>query len=208
MINIYRNFSALQRSLFPVGIVSLLYSAVLFIMAIPSHFDFQSPSFLIFAYGIIGSILSAACGIILVVKCRLFLHKIYIADDGIFIVSKTGKIKKSFVWSSIKKFVICEENGKCYVCISTDLNLPPEYTQMYGIIIAPFYFKNCISFPADSISVETLKKQLSRSYVVAEYTGSIKKTITRPSRRISSSIIFIALIVLVLILILLLWIIL
>ena len=70
------------------------------------------------------------------------------------------------------------------------------------------YFKNCISFPADSISVETLKKQSSRSYVVAEYTGSIKKTITRPSRRISSPIIFIALIVLVLILILLLWIIL
>ena len=191
-----------------MGIVSLLYSAVLFIMAIPSRFDFQSPSFLIFAYGIIGSILSAACGIVLVVKCRLFLHKIYIADDGIFIVSKTGKIKKSFVWSSIKKFVICEENGKCYVCISADLNLPPEYTQMYGIIIAPFYFKNCISFPADFISVQTLKKQLSSSYVVAEYTGSIKRPITRPSQRISSPIIFVALIVLVLILILLLWIIL
>lgn len=198
----------LQKSLFPVGIASLLCSVVLFIIAIPSRFDFQSPSFLILAYGIIGSILLAVCGIILTMKGRLFLHKIYIADHGIFIVSKTGKIKKSFVWSSIKKFVICEENGKCYVCISTDLNLSPEYTQMYGIIIAPFYFKNCISFPADSISVETLKKQLSRSYVVVEYTGSIKKTITRPSQRISSSIIFIALIVLMLMLILFLWIIL
>ena len=139
------------------------------------------------------------------IKCRLFLYQIYIESQGISIVTKAGKVKKSFDWTSIRKLALCEDHGRRYVCISTDPDLSPEYTHMYGIIMAPFHCKNCISFPVDPVLIETLEKHSSRSGVVLEHTGSIKNGPIQSTRKISGPIVLIAFIALIMCLILLVW---
>ena len=112
---------------------------------------------------------------------------------------------KSFDWTSIRKLALCEDHGRRYVCISTDPDLSPEYTHMYGIIMAPFHCKNCISFPVDPVLIETLEKHSSRSGVVLEHTGSIKNGPIQSTRKISGPIVLIAFMALIMCLILLVW---
>ena len=204
MVNIYRKFSVMQKSSFYAGIVSCLCAVTLFI--IPIFLDLDNRFILLLlAYALPFSAFLAVGGIVLMIKCRLFLYQIYIESQGISIVTKAGKVKKSFDWTSIRKLALCEDHGRRYVCISTDPDLSPEYTHMYGNIMAPFHCKNCISFPVDPVLIETLEKHSSRSGVVLEHTGSIKNGPIQSTRKISGPIVLIAFIALIMCLILLVW---
>ena len=107
MVNIYRKFSVMQKSSFYAGIVSCLCAVTLFI--IPIFLDLDNRFILLLlAYALPFSVFLAVGGIVLMIKCRLFLYQIYIESQGISIVTKAGKVKKSFDWTSIRKLALCE----------------------------------------------------------------------------------------------------
>lgn len=200
----YRKFSKIQKSVFVVGIVVIIVATILFAFSVSRGFNYQSSFFLIEIYGLLVSVLLFVGGIILVIKGSLFWQRVHIDEQGFSIFSKSGSIKRTIGWLDIEKLVVCEYDGHCYICISTDVNISPQYTHMYGIIMAPFYCKNCISFPADPILIASIEKQLSNCSIDIEYTGSIQMINWKPTKKVSSPILAIDLVV-ILMLILLFW---
>ena len=155
-----------MQKLFPsVGIVSLVASVVLLMISVTLDF---SPAFL---YGILASILSAVDGVVLLVKCHVFWKTIFVNQDGIFVVSKSGKVYRSFHWEDIRKCAVGEHDGKRYLCVSSDSDLRPEYMHMYGMVWAAFYNKHTISFPADDEVVAYLQYKLNAHDIPVEFTG-------------------------------------
>ncbi len=205
MINMYHKFSGFPKVFLPLGIVSIIFSVFLLLLAIPSTLDYKSPEFLLFIYGILASVISMVCGIVLVIKGNLFWKKIQINEHGIFLVNRNGTKVATYPWSDIKKFVICSGNGKRYIGIYTDADVPVQHLYLYGIIWAPFYSKKYLSFPANDTLINFLKIQLSKYEVSAEYTGLINESAIKPQKASIWPLAIACLVSLFMLLILLLW---
>ena len=198
----YRKFSNIQKSVFVMGIVGIIESIILFALSCSFCFDYQSSFFLIVIYGVLISVCLFVGGVILAIKGSLFWYRVHIEEQGFLICSKSGSIKRTIGWLDIKKLVICKYAGKCYICISKDINISPRYTHMYGIIMAPFYCKNCISFPADPVLIARIEKQLPNCSIDIEYTGSIEMANWKPTKKVSYPILVIDLIVMLMLILL------
>lgn len=208
MINMCQKFSGFQKVFLPLGIVSIIFSVFLLFLAIPSTFDYDSPEFLLFLYGTLTSIILMVCGIVLVIKGSLFWKKIQIDECGIFLVNRNGTKVTAYLWSDIKRFVICCGNGKRYIGVYTDTNVPVQYLHLYGIILAPFYNKKYFTFPANNTCIKFIENQLSKYEVSAEYTGLISQSETKPRKASVWPLVIACLVPLFMLLILLLWLIL
>ena len=114
LTNMYHKFSGFLKVFLPLGIVSIIFSALLLLLAIPSTLDYKSPEFLLFLYGILASVTLMICGIVLVIKGNLFWKKIQVDEYGIFLVNRNGTKVATYLWSDIKKLVISSGNGKRY----------------------------------------------------------------------------------------------
>lgn len=205
MTNMYHKFSGFLKVFLPLGIVSIIFSALLLLLAIPSTLDYKSPEFLLFLYGILASVILMICGIVLVIKGNLFWKKIQVDEYGIFLVNRNGTKVATYLWSDIKKLVISSGNGKRYIGVYTDTNVPVQYLHLYGIILAPFYSKKYVTFPANNACIKFIENQLSKYEVSAEYTGLINESGTKPQKASVWPLAIACLVSLFMLLILLLW---
>ena len=201
----YHKFSGFQKVFLPLGIVSIIFSALLLLLAIPSTLDYKSPEFLLFLDGILASVTLMICGIVLVIKGNLFWKKIQVDEYGIFLVNRNGTKVATYLWSDIKKLVISSGNGKRYIGVYTDTNVPVQYLHLYGIILAPFYSKKYVTFPANNAYIKFIENQLSKYEVSAEYTGLINESGTKPQKASVWPLAIACLVSLFMLLILLLW---
>ncbi len=205
MTDMYHKFSGFPKVFLPLGIVSVIFSVFLLLLAIPSTLDYDSPEFLLLLYGILASVILMVCGIVLVIKGNLFWKKIQFNEYGIFLVNRNGTKVATYPWSDIKKFVISSGNGKRYIGIYTDADVPVQYLHMYGIILAPLYNKKYLSFPANNACIKFIENQLSKYEVSAEYTGLINESDTKPQKASVWPLAIACLVPLFMLLILLLW---
>ncbi len=205
MINMYHKFSGFLKVFLPLGIVSIIFSVLLLLLAIPSTLDYKSPEFLLFIYGILASVISMVCGIVLVIKGNLFWKKIQINEYGIFLVNRNGTKVATYPWSDIKKFVICSGNGKRYIGVYIDSNVPVQYLHLYGIILAPFYNRKHLTFSANDACIKFIENQLSKYEVSAEYTGLINESNPKPQKASIWPTLIVFLISLLMLLITFLW---
>ena len=205
MTNMYHKFSGFLKVFPPLGIVSIIFSALLLLLAVPSTLDYKSPEFLLFIYGILASVISMVCGIVLVIKGNLFWKKIQINEYGIFLVKRNGTRVATYPWPDIKKFVISVGNGKRYIGIYTDTDVPVQYLHLYGIIWAPFYNKKFLTFSANDACIRFIENQLSKYEVSTEYTGLISESNTKPQKSSIWPTLIVFLIALLMLLITFLW---
>lgn len=157
-----------------VGILGFFFSIFLTVIILSSE-EIKSIYF-IYLMCLCFAIILALASIFLILITSIFWCKIVLDEEGLKIINRRKRIRRSINWCDVNKFVVsqAEPENDMYICLTSNDKLSPIYTHMYGIINAPIYDKKTISIPAQKETILFCATKLSKYGITMVNTGLAK----------------------------------